>query len=237
MIHTGINNKTGRGNEVFVNEIAISELYAMHHTYLVESNRAGLQQWLTESYGIEQPYFSHPYYVIRTTQSTAEQIAKQPGIIRVIRQTLPPTAKTDLAYAPLAYRLGTNHQNLPRITVPKKGTTIEVNAFTLAVYADVIGHHEGLKNVSITLGPQAELIIDGKKMTKYTFRYDYYFLVGMNLDGSWDSKQWGFLPESHIIGRVDYILWSLDERHYNQHWMYPLALITGGMRNRWFRTP
>ncbi|QTE23532.1 signal peptidase I [Polaribacter cellanae] len=50
--------------------------------------------------------------------------------------------------------------------------------------------------------------IDNKKVTTYTFKQNYYFMMGDNRNGTLDSRAWGFVPEENIIGKVQYVLYS-----------------------------
>ena len=69
--------------------------------------------------------------------------------------------------------------------------------------------------------------INGKPETTYTFKYDYYWMMGDNRHNSADSRSWGFVPEDHIVGKPIMIWLSLDKDR---------SLFDGGIRwNRMFR--
>ena len=69
--------------------------------------------------------------------------------------------------------------------------------------------------------------IGGKPADTYTFKMDYYFMMGDNRDNSLDSRYWGFVPEDHIVGRPELVLVSFDKDR---------SLFNGGIRwNRVFR--
>jgi signal peptidase I len=55
-----------------------------------------------------------------------------------------------------------------------------------------------------------KLFIDGKEMTQYTFKQNYYFMMGDNRHNSLDSRYWGFVPEDHIVGKAFFIWLSID---------------------------
>ena len=86
--------------------------------------------------------------------------------------------------------------------------TITVNDSTMSAYGEVIRLYEQNKNVQITEG---KLSIDGKSLTSYTFKQNYYFMMGDNRHNSLDSRYWGFVPEDHIVGKALFIWFSVDQ--------------------------
>ena len=61
--------------------------------------------------------------------------------------------------------------------------------------------------------PKGNLLVDGKSisgMDFYTVERDYYWAMGDNRDDSLDSRYWGFVPRSHIIGEALFSYFSLD---------------------------
>lgn len=95
--------------------------------------------------------------------------------------------------------------NYGPLTVPQRGMTIQVDEMTLSFYGEVIEKYEGNEQVNFTGG---QLEIDGKKVETYTFNQDYFFMMGDSRDNSIDSRYWGFVPESHIIGKPIMVLFS-----------------------------
>jgi signal peptidase I len=93
------------------------------------------------------------------------------------------------------------------LVIPKEGMKIPVNDSTLAAYGSTIKMYDHNENVKIEKG---KLFIDGKEVTEYTFKQNYYFMMGDNRHNSLDSRYWGFVPEDHIVGKAFFIWLSID---------------------------
>jgi signal peptidase I len=82
--------------------------------------------------------------------------------------------------------------------------TIELNDRNLALYRRAISTYEGH-----TLEQSGdEVVIDGVSASSYTFELDYYWMMGDNRHRSADSRMWGFVPETHIVGRASFVWFS-----------------------------
>jgi signal peptidase I len=93
------------------------------------------------------------------------------------------------------------------LIIPKEGMTIAINDSTLTTYGKMIVRYDHNKDVKIE---GVKLFIEGKEVTEYTFKQNYYFMMGDNRHNSLDSRYWGFVPEDHIVGKAFFIWLSID---------------------------
>ena len=90
--------------------------------------------------------------------------------------------------------------------IPKKGVTLKLTAYNLPIYERVIKNYEG-NDLHMENG---RILINGKETDRYTFKMDYYWMMGDNRDCSADSRYWGFVPEDHIVGTPMFVIMSID---------------------------
>ncbi len=102
--------------------------------------------------------------------------------------------------------------------IPKKGTALKMTPAAWDIYGRCIRVYENNPTAEFRDG---RLYIDGKPQDYYTFRMDYYFMMGDNRDNSLDSRYWGFVPEDHIVGTPWRVLVSFDKDK---------SLLGGGIR-------
>lgn len=107
---------------------------------------------------------------------------------------------------PFANNIAWNLDFYGPIWAPKKGDSIELKPFQLSIYQQVIEQHEK-KTVTVV---DQRVFIDNREATHYTFEQDYFFVLGDNRDNSGDSRYWGFVPENHLIGKAEFVLYSAD---------------------------
>ena len=205
--------------QIYINGRAEENPPLMQHSYLVTSesqiNDRILDKYDIYDYRLLGPTGNGVIYQMYLTEQLAADLKKL-NFIKEVRvatynggegfgSRTQQTVETNIF--PDAKRFPWNGDFFGPLVIPKEGMKIQINDSTLATYGSTIAMYDHNDDVKVENG---KLLIDGKEVTEYTFKQNYYFMMGDNRHNSLDSRYWGFVPEDHVVGKAFFIWLSID---------------------------
>lgn len=207
-----------KDNIIYINGQPLKEPVNVQYNYYIRTNGAAIgdDQW--EDAGVSIADRPQPQeinyngqknlvYPVPLTKAMVDKFRTLPFVEEVTR--IPATE--EMPMYPITKNYGWTRadyaNNLSKgLWIPKKGVTLMLNMANLPIYERCIKNYEG-NSLEVRDG---KIFINGAATDRYTFKMDYYWMMGDNRDNSADSRYWGFVPEDHIVGTPMFVILSVD---------------------------
>ncbi len=162
--------------------------------------------------GIEAESKDSIVYRLNMPATVAQKVKQLAGVISVTKK-LDEKGKIEISIFPHNPSYAWNNDNFGPLLIPKQGLTLPIDTHNICLYEKVLNtYDDGIHQLT---KQGAQVLYDGKPITSYTFKQNYYFMMGDNRHNSADSRSWGLVPFDHIVGSPFFVWFSMKYAENN----------------------
>jgi len=205
--------------------------------YQVLTGSKGLPLNVVQQYRIQAKELLETQKSLFLTLKEAEEL---PSVVTLdsLKRKINSKRTYNDSYFPNNVLYNWNEDQFGPLVMPRKGVTVQLNSKNLALYKKIISDYE-LNDLELS---GDDIKINGFTVDTYTFKQDYYWMMGDNRHRSEDSRFWGFVPEDHIVGKPVFIWMSIDGfmdglRNWKIRWERVFTTVGGSgkpVSYRWY---
>jgi len=189
--------------------------------FKISTSYQGIPREVILAYNIDITESKTKVRLANLTVKIAEDLRKNPAVDSVIRNIQSKGIYSGLFPQSREYKWTQN--NFGPIYIPEAGKTVAINAQTIPFYKKIIDEYE--HNDLLVDGK--DVYINGQKAESYTFKQDYYWMMGDNRDNSEDSRTWGYVPFNHVVGKPVMVWFSWDTETGSIRWDRMFTTVGG----------